>query len=319
MMPNTTVAAPAKPLLTVVTVILNIIKNKREVAFRNCVESVISQTCPGIEHLVIDGGSTDGTVEMLQNLQKNSKIRFISEKDRGIYDAMNKGIRNAFGKYIMFLNSDDAFLDCNSVENVIPVLEKENADYSYADAEVYTVNHSSLLYTWKGSIQDIPYGYYPCHQTVFVRKTVLEQLGGFHEDYMANDNLLMLQLVSGNWKGVYIPSAIIAFHVGGASGEMIQAKEQMKAEQIAFLMKECKLTLSEDELSYLYEKQFCYLPYDQVIKIGSHLGKAEWIQSFFLSYWNFVYNQEKEKKEKRTLYKIRLFFCLPFFTFSRSK
>lgn len=317
-MPHTA-AAPVKPLLTVVTVILNIIKNKREISFRNCIESTASQTWPGIEHLVIDGGSTDGTVELLQDLQKNGKIRFISEKDRGIYDAMNKGIRNASGKYIMFLNSDDAFLDNSAVENVIPVLEKENADYSYADAEVYAANHSSLLYTWKGTILDIPYGYYPCHQTFFAKKSVLEQLGGFHENYMANDNLLMLQIVSGNWKGVYIPRSIIAFHVGGASGEMIQAKEPMKAEHIAFFTKECGLPLSAEELSHLYEKQFYHLPYDQVIKIGSHLGKPEWIQSFFSSYLEFVYNQAKAGKEKRTLCKIRLFSCLPFFAFTRSE
>ena len=69
-MPHTA-AAPVKPLLTVVTVILNIIKNKREISFRNCIESTASQTWPGIEHLVIDGGSTDGTVELLQDQQKN--------------------------------------------------------------------------------------------------------------------------------------------------------------------------------------------------------------------------------------------------------
>ena len=85
-------------------------------------------------------------------------------------------------------------------------LEKENADYSYADAEVYSANHSSLLYTWKGTILDIPYGYYPCHQTFFAKKQVLEKLGGFHENYMANDNLLMLQIVSGNWeRGISSP------------------------------------------------------------------------------------------------------------------
>ena len=82
-MPHTAAAPVKPPLLTVVTVILNIIKNKREISFRNCIESTARQTWPEIEHLVIDGGSTDGTVDLLRELQKNGKIRFISEKDQG--------------------------------------------------------------------------------------------------------------------------------------------------------------------------------------------------------------------------------------------
>ncbi len=311
-MPHT---ATRPPLLTVVTVVLNLIQNHREISFRNCVESTAAQTYPHIEHLVIDGGSTDGTLELLRSLQKQKKITCFSEKDRGIYDAMNKGIRRASGKYIVFLNSDDAFLDNTAVECVMHALEKENADYSYADAEVYSANHSSLLYTWKGTILDMPYGYYPCHQTFFAKRQVLEKLGGFHENYMANDNLLMLQIVSGNWKGVYLPRSIIAFHVGGASGEMIEAKERMKAEHIAFFTKECNLPLTADDLSKLYEKQFYHLPYEQVIRIGSHLGKQEWIEDFFSRYLEFSYKQAQSAKKKRILCKVRLFSRLPFFAF----
>lgn len=310
-------ASDRQPLLTVVTVILNIIKNKREIPFRNCIESTASQSYPNIEHLVIDGGSTDGTLAILQKLQQEGKIRYLSEKDHGIYDAMNKGIQNAAGKYIVFLNSDDAFLDNAAVENVMRALEKENADFSYADAEVYAENHSSLLYTWKGTLLDIPYGYYPCHQTFFAKKDLLRKLGGFHENYMANDNLLMLQIVTGNWKGVYVPHSIIAFHVGGASGTMIQAKERMKKEHIMFFTKECKMKLSEQELEHLYEKQFYHLPYDQVIKIGSHLERPEWIRNFFSNYLEFTYHHAQ--KRKNILCKIRLFSFLPFFAFHISK
>ena len=98
-MPHT---ATRPPLLTVVTVVLNLIQNHREISFRNCVESTAAQTYPHIEHLVIDGGSTDGTLELLRSLQKQKKISCFSEKDRGIYDAMNKGIRRASGSTLSF-------------------------------------------------------------------------------------------------------------------------------------------------------------------------------------------------------------------------
>ncbi len=308
-------SAGARPVLTVVTVVLNIVKNRRETSFRNCVDSVAAQTCPGIEHLVVDGDSADGTTELLRELSGRGGLRFISGKDRGIYDAMNKGIRGAAGKYIVFLNSDDAFLDSGAAEAVISSMEKADADYSYADAEVYTANHSSLLYVRKGTVLDIPYGYYPCHQTFFAKKSVLEKLGGFHENYMANDNLLMLQIISGGWKGVYVPRSIVAFHEGGASEKMIAAKERMKREHIAFFTKECGLPLSEEELSLLYEKQIFHggLPYERLVEIGLRLGNPEWVRGYFTSCLEHA--RPRPAPARRTLCRIRLFSYLPFLTF----
>ena len=94
------------PLVTVVTVCLNVIQTGRKEMFLQCVESVRRQTYPRIEHLIIDGASTDGTIPLLQSLN----LSFFSEKDTGIYDAMNKGIARGKGEYVLFLNTDDFFI-----------------------------------------------------------------------------------------------------------------------------------------------------------------------------------------------------------------
>ena len=92
------------PKVTIVTVVYNLIENGREQYFRQCLESVHKQLYQNIEHIVIDGASNDGTIDLLEEYNKKGWIKYYSEPDTGIYDAMNKGIEKATGKYIVFLN-----------------------------------------------------------------------------------------------------------------------------------------------------------------------------------------------------------------------
>lgn len=98
-----------KPLVTVVTVVRNAIRDGRQEMLEQCIASVRSQRYPNIEHLVMDGASDDGTTDMLDRYQKLGWLKYYSEPDSGMYEAMNKGIRKANGKYIVFLNTDDYF------------------------------------------------------------------------------------------------------------------------------------------------------------------------------------------------------------------
>ena len=169
------------PDLTVVTVCYNVVKGGRTSAFRNCIDSIRTQTFGSMEHLVVDGGSRDGTVDIIKEYDGQDGFRWISEKDGGIYDAMNKGLRMARGRYVVFINTDDAFSDNGAVEAVMRSIKAEDADYAFANADVYSENHSHFAYTWYSRIDDIPYGYYPCHQTVFCRTSALREIGGFPE------------------------------------------------------------------------------------------------------------------------------------------
>ena len=139
------------PLVTVITVCYNLLKNGRAGHFRQCLKSVSTQDYPAIEHLVIDGASQDGTVEQLEQYARQGWIRYISEPDTGIYDAMNKGIRLARGKYIAFLNSDDFWHRQDAVSASVAALEQKEAAFSYAPRTlVHTDGSFHCLYISNG-------------------------------------------------------------------------------------------------------------------------------------------------------------------------
>lgn len=124
-----------QPKVTVVTPTFNLIEGGREKFFQQCIESVHNQTYQNIEHLIIDGASTDGTLELLQKYEKKGWIKCYSEPDEGMCDAMNKGIRKASGEYVAILNSDD-FYTKNAIELSVKALLENNADYSYATTDM---------------------------------------------------------------------------------------------------------------------------------------------------------------------------------------
>ena len=122
----------SKPLVTIVTITFNLSKAGREKYFRQCLESVHNQTYENIEHIVVDGASVDGTAELIKEYADKGWIKYISEPDKGIYEAMNKGVKMADGKYITFLNSDDYYNEKTGVEISVKALEESGADFSYA-------------------------------------------------------------------------------------------------------------------------------------------------------------------------------------------
>lgn len=306
-------------LLSVVTVVKDIIGRRRELAFRNCTDSVAMQTFPGIEHLIVDGNSTDGTVGLLQSLAEKGNIRFVSERDRGICDAMNRGLRLAKGKYVLFLHSDDALTDCRTAERVMKNLLEHDADYAYADAEVYSQDHSQLIRIWEGTLADIPFGVYPCLQTLFCKRSVLEELGGFSEKYLAAANLCICRLADGPWKGIRIPGATTAFHLGGASGFLQKQLARVEQEHIRFLIDECGWNLTEQEAALLYNRKYCGLPGQEAVRLGVKLPKPEWVERYFEHYIAFLKQQQTVQlhqiQKQPEMCKLRLFGILPFCAF----
>lgn len=113
-----------KSLVTVVTAVRNLVRAGRSAAVIECLESVHQQDYPQIEHLVIDGASDDGTLELLRPYETKGWIKIYSEADNGLYDAFNKGLARASGKYINFMNSDDHFIEDRAVSLSVKRLEK---------------------------------------------------------------------------------------------------------------------------------------------------------------------------------------------------
>lgn len=211
------------PRVTVVTVILNLIKNQRVELFQRCVQSIRNQTYPEIEHLIIDGKSDDGTIRLLEELN----LSFISEKDSGIYDAMNKGISKATGKYIIFINSDDAFYSPNVVEKAVQKLMEKDADVLFGKALI-TPNEPKRPFIKEYDVSGFYYHMPLCHQSVICKVDALKEIGMFDTSYkIAADYKSIYQLLLAGKSFVSINEAIANFSIGGISTRFLQkAKEE---------------------------------------------------------------------------------------------
>lgn len=225
-----------KPLVTVITVCHNLYTNKRTDCFRQCVHSVHGQDYHCIEHLVIDGGSADGTVSLLEEYAQLGWIRFISERDSGIYDAMNKGMRLAQGKYIAFLNSDDFWHRKEAVSASVAALERSGATFSYAPRTL--INEDGSFYCTEAA----GLGVFPClmpfcHQTMFTRRDALLRMNGFDDVHYrsAADYDLVLRLLLSGEQGVYVPLNFTSFRMGGFSAADSLSRQECDRSRLTLL------------------------------------------------------------------------------------
>ena len=189
---------------------------------RDTIESVLSQDYPQIEYIVVDGGSTDGTLDIAK--EYGSRIdRLVSEPDRGIYDAMNKGIELATGDVIGFLNSDDMYIDSKVVTQLMTAMNSQMADCVFADLIYVAPENTNKVLRYYNSARFKPslfqYGWMPAHPTFFAKKTVYEKSGSFSLDYKiaADFEMLVRMLAVKNTSYAYLPKPIVRMRAGGIS------------------------------------------------------------------------------------------------------
>lgn len=242
------------PCVTVITVTYNLVKNKRIKNIKQCIESVHYQTYSHVEHIIIDGASNDGSLELLQEYVDLGWITVYSEPDNGIYDAMNKGISKANGKYINFLNSDDFFHDKRGIEVNVTYLEEYDADYTYGDARVLKSWGRKTF--WNGNISKLLVGTHYCHQTMFVKTDLLRSMGGFDVSYRVSaDSDIMIRLYAQKYKSIYVPFCFLSFRKGGFS---TQHENQMRIDHSTSFFKHIGryIGLNEKECFQLWHMQF---------------------------------------------------------------
>jgi len=190
----------------------------------NCKENIIrtlksieKQDYPAIEVVIADGASTDGTVEIIKRFEKESKYkcRFVSEKDKGIYDAMNKGFGLSTGEIVAFFN--DLFLLPNAVSLMVEAIEKENCDGAHADL-IYAEDDKVKRY-WKMGQGNIRQGWMPGHPTLYLKREVYEKYGLYNTDYTcsADYEFMVRMLKDGTVRLAYVPVTIIRMYYGGTS------------------------------------------------------------------------------------------------------
>jgi len=208
--------------VSIITVCFNSEKH-----IKTAIESVLNQDYDDIEYIIIDGGSTDNTIEIIKSY-KDKITTFISEPDKGIYDAMNKGLKLASGEIIATLNSDDLYIDNTIVSTVANSFIKNKCEIVYGDLfYVKQDNTNSIVRKWntkqfkQGSFKK---GWHPPHPTFFVHKSIYLKYGYFNLKYkLAADFELMLRFLEKHKTiSFYIKKPLVKMRLGGATNKNLK-------------------------------------------------------------------------------------------------
>ena len=213
--------------ITIVTACLN-----NATVIKTAIAAVSSQTYPDVEHVIVDGGSTDGTVDVIRTwaAKAGGRAKWISEPDTGLYDALNKGIRLATGEIVGVLHADDFYARPDVLEKVAKVFEATGAEAVYADVRFVDAADTTRTVRYVSGKKFRPwmmrYGFMPPHPTIFCRRELFERLGYYRTDYrISADHELMIRFL---WKAgirtAYLPEAIITMRTGGMSTRSARAR-----------------------------------------------------------------------------------------------
>lgn len=202
--------------------IITVCKNA-ENAIERTMLSVVTQSCfnENIEYWIIDGASTDKTVEIIKQYSNKYPIKWISEPDSGIYNAMNKAVKMASGEIIYFLNAGDKLFDEKVISLVLKKFEESDCDFLYTDiltcdfnslseAKIKKFNHADKYFLFRDCI---------CHQASFFKKSVFERFGGFNENFkLAADYEMLLKIMANkSLKKEYLPITAAYYDITGIS------------------------------------------------------------------------------------------------------
>lgn len=203
--------------ISIVTAVYN-----RSATISDAVQSVQKQSYCDVEHVIQDGGSTDGTLEILNTLQ-NARTRVDSRPDSGLYYAINTGIARSTGDVIGLMHSDDIFASADILSNVATEFLDPRVDAVYGDLQyVSSSNTDRVIRHWRAGNYDrrkLKWGWMPPHPTLYVRRKVFEQWGAYDTSFrIAADYDAMLRwLTNGDIRLAYIPKVFVKMRLGGES------------------------------------------------------------------------------------------------------
>lgn len=202
-----------EPDVTVITPTYNVVENNLTDDFTLLIDLLDRQTYPYIEHLIMDNSSTDDTVSILKEYKNSGFINFFSEPDRGKFDAMNKGVMRAKGKYVSFLSCDDFYHDITGIADVVNVMEAEDADFCFFPS--YCRHPEGYVFQFNPAIYNT-FQVSPCpRQAMFFKRSVLEEVGYFDVKFqLLADYDLIIRLLLGEYKGIFFDNNIVTCKLG---------------------------------------------------------------------------------------------------------
>jgi glycosyltransferase involved in cell wall biosynthesis len=219
------------------------------------INSVLSQTYPYIEYIIIDNASTDGTRQIIESF--GDKIsKFISEPDNGIYCAMNKGIKLSTGDVVGILNSDDFFCNNNVIENVVKAFDSGFIDIVYGDIKfVSSLNFNKVIRYYSSkrfNINKFQYGFMPAHPSFYAKKEYFEKFGYYKEDYLiaADFELLIKFLYVNKLCSKYLNMPFVSMRTGGISTKSLESTNILNKE----ILRACKENGIKTNMMKIYLK-----------------------------------------------------------------
>ena len=205
--------------------IITCVYNDKNVLPHN-IRSIYSQNYQNIEHIIQDGGSTDGSLGVVEKLT-DARTSVQSEPDSGIYDAINKGIKRSQGNIIGLLHADDFFASNDVISKVAKAFENSEIDGVYGDLQyVSALDSAKVVRYWKAgqfSVKKLKHGWMPPHPTVYFRREVFERYGVYDSSYkISGDYDAMLRYLStGEVRLAYLPEVLVKMRTGGASNRIL--------------------------------------------------------------------------------------------------
>lgn len=234
------------PLVSIITVVYN-----GEAFIEQTIKSVVAQAYSNIEYIVIDGGSTDKTLEIVERY-KSSISKVVSEKDSGIYNAMNKGLKLATGEIVAILNADDYYYP-ETIELVVKQFEQNNVDVVYGDlTKLRVLANKEYFKEIKPDITLMEKTMPIFHPSTFVKKDVYDKVGGFNEIYkLSADYDFIYKAYKAGVIFNYLPKSLAVFRIGGASNtncnsykegyQILKSYQSPYSDEMKRLITKCKI------------------------------------------------------------------------------
>ncbi|WP_243346213.1 glycosyltransferase family 2 protein [Parabacteroides sp. FAFU027] len=200
----------------------------RAYTIKDAIESVLNQDYPLIEYIIVDGASTDETMEIVHQYS-NRITKIVSEQDRGMYEAINKGIRMATGDIIGLMHSDDVFYNNQVISSIVAAFKRYNPDMIYGNGIfVDAKNHNRTVRNWisgKKRHKRFKLGWLPLHTTTYFKSEVLKKYGLYNETYQiaADTEFLTRYMYKYKIKTHYLNQYIVKMKIGGASTDLKKA------------------------------------------------------------------------------------------------
>lgn len=260
-----------QPLVTVITPTNNLLQNNQADAFNLLVELLDMQTYPNIEHLIIDNASTDGTVEFLKDYKNQGFLNFFSEKDTGKFNAYNKGIMHANGKYITFLSCDDFIHDITAIYDIVNMMEANDSDFTFAPA--YCRHPEGFVFLFAPAMH-AAFQVMPCaRQAMFFKKSMLDKENYFDERFkILADYDLIVRIIMKGYRPAYFETTYVTYKFGQKA---LENEKRVEAESKAIYNKNYRnlYPLNEEVLDKM--ARFAEFPKPLLDKLASYFPEDD--------------------------------------------